>query len=197
MKTPNKYAEALLHAPAKTETSTSNSYLKDSRCQDWLSPVHEDQASASPLSSPILAQKTRVAEKQAVKKGHSYEPLAKAFTLGGFSYRQIAREKNWAIYEQRWRGSENVCHEIIRIRREEATTFPSGRSYPPREVYPPSEAWGVDGFTVTDRDAAFKKLKQMSPEGPAKPTGSGYGDISRTRTKLKLKPTHEIVSSIW
>jgi hypothetical protein len=42
-------------------------------------------------------------------------------------------------------------------------------------LHPPSEAWGMDGFTVTDRDAAFKKLKQMSPGGPAKPTGTDLG----------------------
>ena len=110
---------------------------------------------------PPSSRKASVAEKGAVKKGHSYERLAKAFTLGGFGYRQIAREGNWAIYEQRWPGSENLCYEIIRIRREEATTFPSGRSYPAREVYPSSEAWGVDGFTVTDEAAAFAKLREV------------------------------------
>ena len=117
---------------------------------------------------PSSSRKTRVAEKEAVKKGHSYERLAKAFTLGGFGYRQIAREGNWAIYEQRWPGSENLCYEIIRIRREEATTFPSGRSYPEREVYPSSEAWGVDGFTVTDRNKAWDKFFEISLEEPAK-----------------------------
>ena len=162
MKTPNKYG-ALLHAPSQTQTSTNNYHAGCGR-QDRLSRVHEQQPSFSrPLSSPILAQKTRVAEKRVVKKRHSYEPLETAFTLGSFGYRQIAREKDWAIYEQRWPGSENVCYEVIRIRREEATTFPSGRSYPAREVYPSSEASGTDGFTVTNRDAGFKKLKQMSP----------------------------------
>jgi hypothetical protein len=91
-----------------------------------------------------------------------------AFTLGGFNYRQIAREGDWAIYEQRWRDSKNVCYEVIRIRREEATTFPSGRSYPAREVYPPSEAWGVDGFTFTDRDKARAKFFEISLEEPAR-----------------------------
>jgi len=115
---------------------------------------------------PPSSRKASVAEKGAVKKGHSYERLAKAFTLSGFGYRQIARQGNWAIYEQRWPGSENLCYEIIRIRREEATTFPSGRSYPAREVYPSSEAWGVDGFTVTDRNKAWDKFFEISLEEP-------------------------------
>src|SRR5262249_31608625 len=101
-------------------------------------------------------------------KRHSFEPLKTVFTLGGFSYRQIAREGNWAIYEQRWRGSENVCYEVIRIRQQEATTFPSGRSYPAREVYPTSEAWGLDGFTLADRGKAWDKFFEMSLEQPAK-----------------------------
>jgi hypothetical protein len=173
---PRKEDGAPLRAPSKTAgTSTTNSYHKGS-CRQ-----------ARPLSSRIPATKTRVAEKRIVKKGHSYEPIAVAFTLGGFDYRQIEREGDWAVYEQRWRDSKNVCYEVIRIRLEEATTFPSGRSYPAREVYPPSEAWGTDGFTLTDKDAAFKKLKQLSPEGPAKPIWNGYGNISRTRTKLELE----------
>ena len=117
---------------------------------------------------PPSSRKTSVAEKGAVKKGHSYERLAKAFTLSGFGYRQIGREGNWAIYEQRWPGSENLCYEIIRIRREEATTFPSGRSYPAREVYPSLEAWGVDGFTVINRNKAWPRFLRMSLEEPAR-----------------------------
>ena len=36
-----------------------------------------------------------------------------------------------------------------------------GRVVPPAEVYPRSEQWGVDGFTFTDRDAAFAKLREL------------------------------------
>jgi hypothetical protein len=31
----------------------------------------------------------------------------------------------------------------------------------PAEVYPNSEAWGVDGFTLTDKEAAFAKLSEL------------------------------------
>jgi hypothetical protein len=82
----------------------------------------------------------------------------------GFVYRQIARERDVAVYEQTWGGCSdaNVCYQVIRIQRKEATTFPSGRSYPPREVYPSSETWGIDGFTLTNKDAAFRKVREVA-----------------------------------
>ncbi len=106
------------------------------------------------------ALKTRPVEECSAGKGH-YKPIATEFKHDGFNYRQIAREGDVAIYEQRWRDSENVCYEVVRIRRHEAKTFPGGKSSPAREAYPTSAAWGVDGFTLTDRDAAFAKLREI------------------------------------
>jgi len=36
-----------------------------------------------------------------------------------------------------------------------------GRFVEPAEVYPNSEAWGTDGFTVTDKERAFAKLREI------------------------------------
>ena len=96
------------------------------------------------------------------KERHSYKPLRKEFQRAGFNYRQIAREGDVALYEQRWTGCPEaaVCFEIIRVRRREGFQI-GGRSVEASEVYPNSEAWGVDGFTISDKDAAFQKLKQM------------------------------------
>jgi hypothetical protein len=121
----------------------------------------QEQSGSGPLSLPFPTNKTRLAKKGSARKAYSYEPLAITFTLCGFTYRQIAREGAWAVYEQRWHGSENVCYEVIRIRRVEATTFPGGRSYPAREVYPSSEQWRQHGWTVLTRDAAFGKLSEI------------------------------------
>ena len=38
----------------------------------------------------------------------------------------------------------------------------AGRFVEPAEVYPNSEAWGVEGFTLTDKDAAFAKLHELA-----------------------------------
>jgi len=101
------------------------------------------------------------------RKGHSYKPLPLEFHSHGFSYRQIARQGDWAIYAQGCQDSENVCYEVVRIRRQEAKTFPSGRSYPAREVYPASETWGTAGFTFADSNKAWDKFFEISLEEPA------------------------------
>jgi hypothetical protein len=36
-----------------------------------------------------------------------------------------------------------------------------GRLVEPAEVYPSSGAWDVDGFTLTDKDAGFAKLREL------------------------------------
>jgi hypothetical protein len=114
------------------------------------------------IRRPIPPQKTRARAEGGSKKGHFYKPLPKQVRRDGFTFRQIAREGNAAIYEQTWNGCQNpsVCWEVIRIRRREG--FHVGvRFVEPAEVYPKSEAWGVDGFTFTDKDAAFAKLREI------------------------------------
>ena len=96
------------------------------------------------------------------KKRHSYKPLPTRFRHDGFEYRQIAREGNAAIYEQTWSGCSepSVCYEVIRIKRREGFQI-GGRFVEPAEIYPNSEAWGTDGFTLTDKDAAFAKMREI------------------------------------
>jgi hypothetical protein len=80
----------------------------------------------------------------------------------GFDYEQIHREGDFAIYRQTWEGNEHsAAFEIIRIRRREGFHI-DGRFVEPAEVYPNSEAWGIDGFTLTDKDLAFTRLRKMA-----------------------------------
>jgi hypothetical protein len=106
-------------------------------------------------------QKTRGTAEACSKKSH-YRPLAKEFRHNGFRYRQIAREAGGAIYEQAWNGCQNpsVAYEVIRIRRREGFTI-GCRFVERAEVHPKGEAWGTDGFTLTDKHAAFAKLREM------------------------------------
>jgi hypothetical protein len=94
-----------------------------------------------------------------IKKG-IYKPLATEFDRAGFHYKQIAREGDFAIYKQRWGASGSVAYEVIRIRRHNGKHI-KGRWLEPAEFYPKSEEWGSYGFTLTDRDRAFNKLKQL------------------------------------
>jgi hypothetical protein len=88
--------------------------------------------------------------------------LPTRFRRDGFEYRQIARERDAAIYEQTWSGcaEPSVCYEVIRVRRREGFRI-DGRLVEAAEVYPSSDAWGVDGFTLTDKDGAFAKLSEL------------------------------------
>jgi hypothetical protein len=116
-----------------------------------------------PLPQGAHDSKTRARAEAWGKKRHSYKPLPTRFRRDGFEYRQIAREGNAAIYEQTWSGCSDpsVCYEVIHIRRREGFRI-DGRLVEPAEVYPSSGAWGVDGFTLTDKDTAFAKLKEVA-----------------------------------
>jgi hypothetical protein len=107
--------------------------------------------------------KTHATAEGGDRKGRFYKPLLKEFRRGAFSYRQVARDGNAAIYEQTWNGCRNpsISYEVVRIRRREGFQI-GARLVEPAEVYPNSEAWGVDGFTLTDRESAFAKLRELA-----------------------------------
>jgi hypothetical protein len=117
-------------------------------------------------SKSLPTAKTSATAEAWGKERHSYKPLPTRFRRDGFTYRQIAREGNAAIYEQRWDGCPNpsVCYEVIRIRRRECFQIGS-RLIQAAEIYPRSEDWGIHGWTVQDKERAFRKLRQIaSPE---------------------------------
>jgi hypothetical protein len=89
--------------------------------------------------------------------------VPKEFQHDGFTYRQIAREGSTAIYEQTWNACDkpSPCWEVIRIRQRDGFRI-DGRFVEPAEVYPNSEAWGTDAFTLIDRDAAFTKFPEFA-----------------------------------
>ena len=115
-----------------------------------------------PLPQGAFDIKTRATAEAWSKERHSCKPLPTRFRRDGFNYRQITREGDAAIYEQSWTSCPNpsVCYEVIRIRRRAGFQV-DGRFVEPAEVYPSSGAWGVDGFTLTDIDAAFAKLREV------------------------------------
>lgn len=116
-----------------------------------------------PVSLLPRAIKTRATTEAGSNKQRFYKPLPTRFRRDGFNYQQIARKGDAAIYEQTWSGCPNptVSYEVIRIRRREGFQI-DGRFVEPAEVYPNSDAWGVDGFTLTDKDKAFAKLREVA-----------------------------------
>lgn len=123
----------------------------------------ERRGDTYPVSLLPRTIKTRARREAGSKKRPSYKRLPTKFSRDGFDYRQVAREGDAAIYEQTWSGCPNpsVCHEVIRIHRREGFQI-DGRFVEPAEAYPHSDSWGVDGFTFTDKDTAFAKLREVS-----------------------------------
>jgi hypothetical protein len=116
-----------------------------------------------PLSLHSRTIKTRAGGEAGSKKQRFYKPLATRFLRDGFDYRQIAREGDAAIYKQTWNGcpDPSVCYEVIRICRREGFQI-DGRLVEAAELYPNSDSWGLHGFTCTDKDAAFAKLREVT-----------------------------------
>ena len=73
--------------------------------------------------------------------------LAMHIEDGKFTYAQIERQGDLAIYRQQRHGSHIQRYEVIVIRFQPAHTFPSGHVKPEGEAYPNSNAWGRDGWT--------------------------------------------------
>ena len=118
---------------------------------------------AVPSSMELSRGKTRATGEAGSKKRHFYKPLPIRFRKDGFNYRQVMRDGNAAIYEQTWNGclEPSISYELIRIRRREGFQI-NGRFVEPGEVYPNSKVRGVDGFTLTDKDAAFAKFRKLA-----------------------------------
>ena len=127
----------------------------------WPDNYQKSFKRQEPWSQIEKYQKTRSRPERGTKKGHCYRPLRAQFRKDGFDYRLITREGDFAIYEQRWQDSENVCYEVIRIQRHEGYEI-AGQFIEPAEIFPSSQRWGVDGWTVQTKDAAFEKFRQIS-----------------------------------
>lgn len=129
------------------------------------------------------APKTSATAEAGGKKRHFYKPLPTRFRHDGFDYRLIARKEDAAMYEQSWNGcaNRNVCYEVIRIRRRDGFQI-GGRFVEPAEIYPNSEAWGTDGWTVKDKPAASHKLREIATlsNAPTRQRQAGHGEKSPT-----------------
>lgn len=90
--------------------------------------------------------------------------LDKEFESAGFKYKQIHRENMYAIYERRYINTPNNVHfEVIKIQSHNGIII-AGNKIAPSEFYPSSNSWGVNGFTCTSRENAYKRYDRMVKE---------------------------------
>ena len=90
--------------------------------------------------------------------------LEKEFESAGFKYKQIHREKNYAIYERKYMDSLSDPHyEAIKILSHNGMEI-AGKKLPPSEYYPSSNSWGTNGYTCINKKAAYNRLDRMMKE---------------------------------
>ncbi len=90
-------------------------------------------------------------------------PLPSAFSLDGFSFRQIERRGDVTLFAKRKPKHQRDTFEVVIIQRHPTTSI-MGREYPERESMPPSENWGVAGWSYTNLESARKRFGQLSRE---------------------------------
>jgi hypothetical protein len=87
--------------------------------------------------------------------------LDKKFNKKGFTYTEIVREKNKAIYKQSKTGQTNVSYEVVKIGSHNGYEL-NGSKIAAAETYPSTSLWGVQGWTFQNLDEAKKKFKKIS-----------------------------------
>lgn len=91
--------------------------------------------------------------------------LPKEFTKSKFSFLQIFREGNVAIYSRSGEGHKYSHFEVVRVKSHDGYKI-ADTIVLPSEFYPKSEAWGIDGFTFfhSEQEKAFDKAKELLNE---------------------------------
>ena len=87
--------------------------------------------------------------------------LDKVINKKGFTYTQIVREGNKAIYRQDKEGYTSSSFEVVKIGSHNGYEL-NGVKIAAAETYPSTSLWGIQGWTCKDLDSAKKKFKKIS-----------------------------------
>lgn len=90
----------------------------------------------------------------------THKPVPTVFTKKGFSYRQLKRIGNKAIFEQTRKGTALCNYEVVKIGRHNGYTM-GGVYIEPSETYPGSSLWGIMGWTCTSLEDAQKRFDSI------------------------------------
>lgn len=89
--------------------------------------------------------------------------LSTSITKKGFTYEQVLREGQLAIYSQRMKEEgQTLAYEVIKIKQAPAHER-GGVLFPAMELYPSERTFGIDGWsygTFGDLSAAYEKALQ-------------------------------------
>jgi hypothetical protein len=90
---------------------------------------------------------------------NGYLVLPEEFTASGWTFKQLRRENNKAIYIKT-KGNGLESFEVIRISKHETYEI-AGNSIPAAECYPSNEQWGDLGWSYNDIKEANKKFNKL------------------------------------
>jgi len=94
------------------------------------------------------------------KETMTHKPVPVTFTKKGFTYNQLKRVGNVAIYEQTRSGSALCNYEVVKIGKHNGYTM-GGAYIEPSETYPGSSLWGIMGWTCTSIDGAMTRFHAL------------------------------------
>jgi len=86
--------------------------------------------------------------------------LPKIIQNKGFTYKQLKRVGDKAIYEQTKKGQKDKSFEVIKIGSHNGYEL-GGQKIAPAETYPGASSWGTNGWTFTSLESAEKKFKSL------------------------------------
>lgn len=94
------------------------------------------------------------------------KPLPPVFDQNSFHFRQLQRTETHALYEKTLKSNGRVSdYEVIKIRKCPAGSFvKDGKEFQveAKESFPPSEQWGVNGWTFLDLESAKKRFYEIT-----------------------------------
>ena len=120
------------------------------------------------------------------------EPLPSHFRQGGFEFHLCERVGDVALFRKSKHGRDT--YEVVIIRRLSAGAV-FAKEYPSREAMPPSESWGISGWSLTTLERAREKFAEVvrqecrfSPKRTAVEAFLSVAGVSVARPGQKLVP---------
>lgn len=93
------------------------------------------------------------------------KPLPETFTKDKFTYTQVRREGDVAIYRQQKAPHTWERFEVGIVQKHDGYVI-AGKSFEPAEFWPRSEDWGKLGWTYTNLSDAKKRMATLLPSAP-------------------------------
>jgi hypothetical protein len=135
-------------------------------------------------SSPQVTQPPVLPVRHSAAISDGMTPLPSTIRFDGFTFRQIERNGDVALFEKGKPTHTRSSFEVVIVQKHPAKTFPSGKYYEARESMPRSEDWGVRGWDYTNLENAqtkFNQLAEAAVEPVSDPTPFPGGAFSGRR----------------